>query len=128
MVQVSCPFSVARSTPSKRHPMARRTRSQSSSPNKVLVIFLVLFILISIGGFVWGYTLKKEQDKFDTAARSKTEELNKAKQEMEWIKYQRDELLAAMGAQQFTNKSEVVKAWKENRASFLKGEKYKNED
>jgi len=108
--------------------MARYNKPQTTSPNKVLVIFLVFFILSNIGFAVWVYTLSKDRDKWDVSAKSKDAELKLARQEAEWNKYQRDELLAAIGEPEFNKKAEARMGWKDNRDFFLKGEKFKNEE
>ena len=94
----------------------------------MLVIFLVIFILATIGASVWGYTLVKDRDKWDVSAKAKDAELKTARQETEWYKFQRDELLAAVGEPESSKKPEIAKAYKENREFFLKGEKFKNEE
>jgi hypothetical protein len=107
--------------------MARRSRSQDGS-STVLVIFLVFFILSNISFGVWIYTLFQDRDKWDKVAKDKEEELKAQRQAVEWYKYQRDELLAAIGEPDFNSKSEVIKAWRENRDFFLNKEKFKGEE
>jgi hypothetical protein len=100
--------------------MARRSRPQSTSPNKVLVIFLVIFLLATIGFGGWVFMLYREKDKWDVTAKDKMEELKYEKQTREWLAYQRDELLAALGGSEFSKNAEALKNWKENRQSFMK--------
>ncbi|HYV36115.1 MAG TPA: hypothetical protein VE988_10455 [Gemmataceae bacterium] len=106
--------------------MARRpTKPPSTSPNKVLVIFLVFFVLTNIGTAVWVYTAYKEKDKWDTAAKDKDKKLKENEQTLEWFKYQTHELMAAVGDPKFYDRPDAVKTWKENRASFAKEDKSK---
>jgi hypothetical protein len=108
--------------------MAKKLKAQSTSPNKVLVIFLVLFILSTLGFSIWVYTLAKDRDKWDVAARDLTEKLKSVNQVLEWNKFKVAELSAAIGDPEFGKSPDTLKAWKENREFFLKQEKFKNED
>jgi hypothetical protein len=98
--------------------MARRSRSDSSSPNTVLVIFLVLFILMNIGFGVWIYTLIQTRDSWDKAAAEKDTQLKAANAAAEWKGYQRDELSAAIGIPDFVNKADRVDYWRTKRKEF----------
>jgi hypothetical protein len=100
--------------------MARRTKTAgpSTSPNKVLVIFLVLFILVAIGEGVWAYSLLKERDNWDKVAKDKTDAAKAANLEQDWVKFKLDEVLAAVGDENFYSKSENVKDWLQRRNYF----------
>ena len=63
--------------------MARRTKPQGSSPNTILVVFLVLFILTNIGFAVWVYNLFGERDKWDKAAKDNADQATAAKNNAE---------------------------------------------
>jgi hypothetical protein len=108
--------------------MAKRVKPQSTSPNKVLVIFLVLFILSTLGFGIWVYTLVKDRDKWDGAARAKTEELKSNKQTLDWYKFRANELSAAIGDPDFSKRPEEMKTWKENREYFLTQKNFTNEE
>jgi hypothetical protein len=108
--------------------MARNVKPKTTSPSKVLVIFLVFFILTNIAFALWVYTYAKERDKWDGAAKAKEAELKSVRQDLDWNKYKVDELLAALGEPEFSKKAETHKNWLDNRDSFLKGEKFKNEE
>src|SRR5437660_374664 len=59
-------------TPSKK-------KRDSSKPNTVLVVFLVFFILLSIGLGVWGYYGYAGQEKLEATAKEKTKAAADAK-------------------------------------------------
>jgi hypothetical protein len=99
--------------------MARRTKlAPSTSPNKVLVVFMVLFILTTIGEAVWAYTLLKDKDNWDKTAKEMELKKTAAEREQEWYKYQVAEVLAAIGDEGFFSKSENVKQWLVLREQF----------
>src|ERR1700687_3962121 len=99
--------------------MARRTKiATSTSPNKVLVVFMVLFILTTIGEGVWAYTLLKDKDNWDKTAKEMELKKTAAEREQEWYKYQVAEVLAAIGDEGFYSKSENVKQWLVLREQF----------
>lgn len=108
--------------------MARGYKAPSTSPNKVLVIFLVIFILATLSFATWVYVQAKDRDKWDNNAKLKDDELKKERQNAEWYKYQRDELLAAIGEPEFAKKAEALKSWREKREFFLKQGGFANED
>src|SRR5436853_7919548 len=64
-------------TPSKK-------KRDSSKPSTVLVVFLVFFILLSIGLGVWGYYGYAGQEKLETAAKAAN---NKAKADRDFANY-----------------------------------------
>jgi hypothetical protein len=103
--------------------MARRAKS-SNSPNSVLVIFLVFFILSNIGFGVWVYTLIGEREKWDTKAKDLEKSLTSEKQAVAWYRYSRDELLAAMGLPDWYNRSDKVDSWREQHREFVEGKAY----
>jgi hypothetical protein len=105
--------------------MARRSKSsRGTGPNKVLVVFLVLFILTSIGLGVWAYTLVKERDNWPAEAKKKDEEIQKAKLMEAWANFKADELRAAMGDKSFYDQSENVNFWLQTRAYFKDGTRF----
>jgi hypothetical protein len=107
--------------------MARKTRQQSTNPNKILIIFLVIFIITTIANFVWAITRMQSLHKDTGNWEAKQKELAGVKQEAEWYKYQRDELLAAIGDAELAKRIDL-NSWRENRRAFMKGEKFKNEE
>jgi hypothetical protein len=98
--------------------MARRSRSDGSSPNSILVIFLVLFILMNIGLGVWIYTLFQERDKWDNASKEKDATIKAKDALADWNKYKYDELANATGIPDVISKSDVVLGWRDKRKSF----------
>lgn len=110
--------------------MARRSKSSagsSTSPNKVLVVFLVMFILATIGEGVWAYTMLKEKDTWDKIAKDKTDSETNARREQEWAKYKADETLAAVGDESFLSNSQAVKNWLETRQRFMEDKQFVNQ-
>jgi hypothetical protein len=107
--------------------MARRSRSDGSSPNSVLVIFLVLFILMNIGFGVWIYTLFQERDKWDNKAQEKEATIKAKTAEAEWNKYKFDELVNAIGIPEIVNKSDVAQGWNDQRKAFREAGKFQGE-
>jgi hypothetical protein len=99
--------------------MARRSRSDSTSPNTILVIFLVLFILLNIGFGVWIYTLSQSRDNWDKAAQEKDTQLKAANAAADWSKYRYLELANAIGIPDIINKSELVDSWRSDRKLAL---------
>src|SRR5947209_7635746 len=61
-----------------------KKKRDSSKPSTVLVVFLVFFILLSIGLGVWGYYGYAGQEKLETAAKTAA---NSAKAEKEFANY-----------------------------------------
>jgi hypothetical protein len=105
--------------------MARRTKTApTTSPNKVLVVFMVLFILTTIGEGVWAYTLLKDKDNWDKTAKEMELKKTAAEREQEWYKYQVAEVLAAAGDEGFYSKSENVKQWQVLREQFKAKERF----
>jgi hypothetical protein len=105
--------------------MARRSKSsRGSSPNKVLIVFLVLFILAAIGEGVWAYTMIKEKDTWDKGVKDKEVTEAAAKREADWATFKSNELKAAMGDPDF-NKSEVKTTWLKEHNDFMEDNRFK---
>ena len=102
--------------------MARRSKQPTTSPNKVLVIFLVIFILLTLVFSGWVYMQARDKDNWDTAAKNKAEELQTARKEGEFATYQLNELQAAIGYEEFLKNPNDLNTWKQNR------ERYKDAD
>lgn len=103
--------------------MARRRASQdagSSSPNTVLVVFLVLFILTTLGLGGWVYSIFGERRKADEAGRLAAAKEIAAKENEAWGRYQALEMRAMLGDPVFRDdKTDEHKAWKELRDDFV---------
>ena len=102
--------------------MARRSKQPTTSPNKVLVIFLVFFILLTMVFGGWVYMQARDKDNWDAAAKTKDNQLQEARREAEFAGYRANEMEAAIGREEFLKDPEALKTWKENR------EKYKDYD
>ncbi len=70
----------------------------ASKPSTVLVIFLVFFILISIGLGVWGYYGYAGQEKLETATKSANNAAKAAKDFANYALYMSNEARLAIGA------------------------------
>lgn len=96
--------------------MARRSKTRDgSSPNTILVIFLVLFILSNIGFGVWVYNLFQERDKWDKAAADKDVQIKAVQNTSDFYRLWANELRAGVGDPEFTKKQDAVGAWREKR-------------
>jgi hypothetical protein len=69
-----------------------RTPSGSSSPNTVLVVFLVLFILATLGLGGWVYSMSGERAKWEKQAKDAEVKVAAAKKGEEWAQLQEYEL------------------------------------
>src|SRR5580693_2280657 len=78
-------------TPSKK-------KRDSSKPSTVLVIFLVFFILISIGLGVWGYYGYAGQEKLESAAKAANNAAKADKAFANYALYLSNEARLAIGA------------------------------
>src|SRR5580704_16877898 len=107
--------------------MARRSRSDSTNPNSILVIFLVLFILLNIGFGVWIYTLFQARDSWDKAAQEKDTQLKAANAAADWSKFKYLDFGNAIGIPEIVNKSDAVNDWRDNRKLFKEGGKFQGE-
>jgi hypothetical protein len=79
--------------------MARKrshTSGGSSSPNTVLVIFLVLFFLATLGLGTWIYMIFGERHKWQSEAKEKEIKAQAAKKGEEWAQFQVSELKRMM--------------------------------
>ena len=78
-------------SPSKR-------KRDSSKPNTVLVVFLVFFILISIGLGVWGYYGYADKDKMQATTKEKVKAATDAKDYELYALFIANEARTAIGA------------------------------
>src|SRR5436309_6091428 len=95
---------VAPCKPPVRSVMARRSKQPSSSPNTILVVFLVLFILSNIGFAVWVVNLFGERDKWDKDAKANADKATAADTKADFWKLYASDLRAAVGDPEFFNK------------------------
>jgi hypothetical protein len=65
-----------------------RTKASASNPNTVLVVFLVFFILLSIGLGVWGYFGYKRADEREKARKDEEAKAKQAQTAEKWYKLQ----------------------------------------
>jgi hypothetical protein len=104
--------------------MARKRASSgdSSSPNKALVVFLVLFILISMGLGGWVYSIFGERRKYEEDARKAKADVTLAKEAEGWWKLQALELRAMLGDPILRDdKTDEHKDWRLLREEFVEG-------
>ncbi len=103
--------------------MARKRATPNrgdGSPNRVLVVFLVLFILATFGLGGWAYSMMNEQHKAtDTLRRAEVKEKS-AKKVEEWLRFQILEFRAMVGdAVLQDDKSSDYEQWKISRAEVV---------
>src|SRR3712207_5728078 len=96
---------------------ASRSRGDSANPNTVLVVFLVLFILTTLGLGVWVYSMFGQRHRAEEAKREANETLDKAKKREEWAKLQLQEMWAMLGEQD--DKAPEYEEWKAARAEVI---------
>jgi hypothetical protein len=115
--------------------MARRSKSRGNSPNTVLVIFLVLFILSNIGFGVWVYNLFQERDTFDVKVADRDKQIKDLQATVDFWKLYTADLRAAVGDPEFFAKSDNLdgpNGLREKRKLALVGsggtKMYTNED
>ena len=75
-----------------------KKKRDSSKPNTILVIFLVFFILVSIGLGVWGYYGYAGQEKLEAAAKTANTSAKAAKDYAEYAMFVGNEGRLAIGA------------------------------
>jgi hypothetical protein len=68
--------------------MAARPAKQNQSPNAVLVVFLILFVLAAIGGYTGWYLSANEPNNKDKEIRDLKIEKDNLQKDVEWWKFQ----------------------------------------
>src|SRR3954451_13033178 len=120
---------------SKVHPMAGlkkpSRRKETTSPNVVLVIFLVFFVLLSIGLGVWGYYGYAGQEKLAAEAKNAKKDKEAAKTGEEGAIAVRDMEHRALGyplpEDEMTLSRELIKAYTDDNNQKFKSEKLRDE-
>jgi hypothetical protein len=98
----------------------RSTRSQggSSSPNKVLVVFLVLFILATLGLGGWVYSIFGERHKWEKSAKDAKINQTAADKARDWALLQAYELRNMLGDPSIQDEKATLE-WKNLRDEFV---------
>jgi hypothetical protein len=80
---------------SKKKKPARR--GDSTSPNTVLVIFLVFFVLATLGVGGWAWSLNNERHKWSKEAKDEKDKTTGLQKAIDWYKFQSYDARAALG-------------------------------
>jgi hypothetical protein len=97
-----------------------RTPAGSSSPNTVLVVFLVLFILATLGLGGWVYSIFGERAKWEKQAKDAEVKVAAAKKAEDWALLQEFELRNMMGDPSMQDdKSTEFEQWKLLHAELI---------
>lgn len=102
-----------------KKPVTRGNAPGSSNPNTILVVFLVLFVLISIGLGAWGYYGYAGQEDLKKAAITKSVEAKSNKQAADVYAFGLYEALLAMGQEL---DADTLNDWDTARPDFIKEE------
>jgi hypothetical protein len=100
---------------------ASRTRGDSTSPNTVLVVFLVIFILATFGLGGWVWSMFERVRTAEGKARDAETAKAAANRAEEWAKLQASELRVMLGDPVYKEeKSSELNDWKVAREKFVK--------
>jgi hypothetical protein len=95
----------------------KKPQRDSSNPSTTVVLFLVFFVLLSIGVGVWGYYGYAGQEKLRADAKAKTADADSAKLGRKYYQLIRDEVLVALG---HTFNADELNSWTTARPDLLR--------
>src|SRR4051812_2053363 len=99
---------------------SRSRRGDSSNPNKVLVVFLVLFVLTTLGLGGWIYSMFGDRHRGAQLKKEAQDTEAAAKKREEWAEYRVAEMRAMLGDPTvLEDKSTDHENWKTARAAVI---------
>src|SRR5260370_12138241 len=106
--------------------LKKPSKRDATNPNTALVLFLVFFVLLSIGLGVWGYFGYSGQEKLRTEAKEKVNATKAAQLGEEYAKFYANDTLLALG---LTLEPDEKASWDSSNKAHVLGDggKFKGE-